>query len=1240
MQLHVQADGMKPKSLVVLIVIVLTFNCCISFNYFSTCKADILPKFYVDDNYNSATPGWQVDHFNWIQDAINVSHAGDRIVVYAGTYNERLTITHKLDLFGEDKNITFINGGSTENVTTISAEYVNISHFTIKNCGNNPGNSVIILNSGHAIITDNIITSTNGNNGILINNCDSNIIYDNTIKNNGGNGIYLNHSDSNEITYNTIRSNSNGLFLYSSSSNTIQNNDMIKYNTANGIFLNETSNDNVISYNNISSNTKNGLFLNDHCDYNTFSNNGIYSNSDSGIRVENSSYNNIDNSTINGNSNYGIMIVGSGNLVRDNTINSNNVHGIFLFADDNNVISYNIISDNTKDGLSLSNSTADLIYNNEVSDNNEYGINLDFFTMSNTIYNNYFHDNTQNSMDKSIGHNIWNIARILGTNIVGGPYLCGDYWDNFDETSEGVSDPDGDGISNNSYTIFGPNKDYGPLLDVTPPTVGTPQVSPSSQALGGYTYISITITDNTELKSVCLNVVDPNGQTSNFSIIQNKTGDTYYCNKQFTPIGKYTFHIAAKDPRNWAISSTGTFYIIEGIPPTIKDNTPTKGAPSKYFTFNATVTDDQDGPSELTVYIQWNHRNKGGNYSMSNMYGNFFEITVKLDNSTDHISYTFYAYDQWHNSVTTVRKNITIVDSELPEITVDTYGPSTDNLPNKFTFGAKIADDTEVKDVNIEYWYGNNNHITVDMDKKSVSYYEKNIQLIEPTTRVYCIIYATDLSGNQNNTKNPIANSNGPYTGITAQALTFNGTNSFDLDGNITDYTWDFGDGTIGSGEKVKHTYSANGNYTVTLTVTDDDGNTNSNSTYAAVIQSIQKKTTYSTMNRIEEKYSISLDELFYSYDANGDSVVDTFIDPNDVLKVVHAGGIKRGENIVFLLSVNDSDIPEVMWNSTTDKIISISYQEITANENDIQVNQENEQATLNFSINKANWIWIDLEDFYPDSTFVIKTENKTISSDMTWKKNGRIYALDDPGTNYTITFSDIYPEVGSPTFDPDYGSIIGENQKSITIIYNIPVEITYASFGSLQVESELVTTDNKVFTYTPLGYLQNDIYTFEINARSLQGSSKDSSSVDYEFKPYMSPPQPPEQSFIEKNLWWIFLVCVIGAGGISILIFRLKKITLESYIYIKSKKIVPFFKPIVFGPLNIDINDENVSKAEIYVNGKLKSTLTQAPYVWKLDEPAFLMQKIETKVYDQNGTSNSSGEMTFFVFNRPKSFK
>ncbi|MEU1971945.1 PKD domain-containing protein [Microbacterium sp. NPDC019599] len=52
------------------------------------------------------------------------------------------------------------------------------------------------------------------------------------------------------------------------------------------------------------------------------------------------------------------------------------------------------------------------------------------------------------------------------------------------------------------------------------------------------------------------------------------------------------------------------------------------------------------------------------------------------------------------------------------------------------------------------------------------------------------------------------------------------GSGSTDSDGTITDFAWNFGDGSTGSGPTAQHTYAAAGTYTVTLTVTDNRGGT------------------------------------------------------------------------------------------------------------------------------------------------------------------------------------------------------------------------------------------------------------------------------------------------------------------------------------------------------------------------------------------------------------------------------
>jgi PKD repeat protein len=82
----------------------------------------------------------------------------------------------------------------------------------------------------------------------------------------------------------------------------------------------------------------------------------------------------------------------------------------------------------------------------------------------------------------------------------------------------------------------------------------------------------------------------------------------------------------------------------------------------------------------------------------------------------------------------------------------------------------------------------------------------------------------------------PVADPGGPYSGMVGAAISFDGSGSYDSDGTIASYAWDFGDGVgVGTGAMPSYTYAADGNYTVTLTVTDDDGATGEMTTVANV---------------------------------------------------------------------------------------------------------------------------------------------------------------------------------------------------------------------------------------------------------------------------------------------------------------------------------------------------------------------------------------------------------------------
>jgi PKD repeat protein len=96
------------------------------------------------------------------------------------------------------------------------------------------------------------------------------------------------------------------------------------------------------------------------------------------------------------------------------------------------------------------------------------------------------------------------------------------------------------------------------------------------------------------------------------------------------------------------------------------------------------------------------------------------------------------------------------------------------------------------------------------------------------------VLVVTDDAGHIGTATQSVTVSNGnptaqitvsPPSGLTGQAISFIGSQSVAAPGRtIVNYSWNFGDGSTGSGATTSHPYAAPGTYTVTLIVTDDQG--------------------------------------------------------------------------------------------------------------------------------------------------------------------------------------------------------------------------------------------------------------------------------------------------------------------------------------------------------------------------------------------------------------------------------
>ena len=80
-----------------------------------------------------------------------------------------------------------------------------------------------------------------------------------------------------------------------------------------------------------------------------------------------------------------------------------------------------------------------------------------------------------------------------------------------------------------------------------------------------------------------------------------------------------------------------------------------------------------------------------------------------------------------------------------------------------------------------------------------------------------------------------------------AESIVFNGSDSFDPNGLIVSYHYDFGDGAEAEGAVKNHAYSEPGEYHATLSLTDNQGNTASKTRLVTVISDVPKKIIYET---------------------------------------------------------------------------------------------------------------------------------------------------------------------------------------------------------------------------------------------------------------------------------------------------------------------------------------------------------------------------------------------------------
>jgi len=423
-------------------------------------------------------------NYSTIQAAIDDSSTGDEIHVDNGTYYENVNLNKQLVLKGLNTSIgkPVVDGNWNGNAITLSVNGITVDGFTIINAsiagimvnsnnnilnGNNASNNYIGISLSSSSSNNTIIdnNASNNNYGFYLVQSSNNNLTNNTAINNIWSGIRLSYSNNNNImnnsvSYNNIYSGNSGFYIaYSSNNNIISNSANNNYF---GIYLDDSNNNTIID-NNANNNHYGIMLIHSSSSNNTIIGNNANNNT-YGINIWSSSNNNITNNAVSNNS-VGIHLLSSNNNNIISNIANNNGNCIYLqYSSNNNTITHNNLNNNGEGIILYNYSNNNIITQNNVY-NNSYGIFLIDNSSNNMIYNNFF-KNINNFYFQNMNlDNNWNITRNFSLNIIGGPYLGGNFWANPSGTgfSQTCADANKDGICDSSYTLTSGNVDYLPL---------------------------------------------------------------------------------------------------------------------------------------------------------------------------------------------------------------------------------------------------------------------------------------------------------------------------------------------------------------------------------------------------------------------------------------------------------------------------------------------------------------------------------------------------------------------------------------------------------------------------------------------------------------------------------------------------------------------------------------------------------------------------------------------------------
>ena len=415
----------------------------------------------------------------------------------------------------------------------------------------------------------------------------------------------------------------------------------------------------------------------------------------------------------------------------------------------------------------------------------------------------------------------------------GGIYIW--QWDFGDGTTSNEKNPthsySKDGIYNVTLTVW--DNDYASnsttkqivVTDIYPPHIENVTAYPNPQEINENVTISCIIYDDVEVTEARINISFPDGTYINDSLAKN--GTRYYYSIYCIQPGLHNYCIWAVDrSRNANSSSIYNFTIITPPEAPHIENVSVKPPAQQQYGYAVNISCyvyDNVAVKEVKIIFS------NANYSMNGITDINGNGIYYFNSTFDMGTHEFYIYAEDINGKPNVTSyySFEIIDELPPSILNITYDEI--SQPGVINISCNVYDNRGVKEVYINISDGSS-YINQSMLQSANLFY---INEVMDSGKYTFYIWAIDLSNNSNaSAAYSFVVTYFPHANFTWQPeqptdldfITFNASSSYDEDGFIVNYTWNFGDGSIAYGSIVEHKYADDGSYSVNLTVTDNDG--------------------------------------------------------------------------------------------------------------------------------------------------------------------------------------------------------------------------------------------------------------------------------------------------------------------------------------------------------------------------------------------------------------------------------